>query len=60
MFRYEVMQCGDVEKLIRKQDEANHPLYFILVEDMFHVIKHAYLATGHGGRNRMLSELSKK
>jgi hypothetical protein len=30
------------------------------IEDTFDVIKRAHIATGHGGRNRMVKELGKK
>jgi len=50
-----------VEKLIRKRDDsAQPPLYFAAVEDLFDIIHRAHIATGHGGRDRMLKEVSKK
>ena len=55
------MQCGDVEKLIRKRgDPTTPPLYFVAVEDMFDIIHRAHLATGHGGRDRMLKDIGRK
>ncbi|XP_066946986.1 KRAB-A domain-containing protein 2-like [Macrobrachium rosenbergii] len=58
--RYEVLQCGGVEKLIKKRkDETQELVYFVHVEDMFETIKRAHMATGHGGRDKMVKELSK-
>ncbi|XP_037790446.1 KRAB-A domain-containing protein 2-like [Penaeus monodon] len=54
---YEVLQCGDVEKLIN----ADEPLlYYVTIEETFDVIKRAHIATGHGGRDRMIKELQRK
>ena len=50
--KYEVLTCGDVQKFIRKQTSANEtPKYFVPLENMFDIIKHAHTATGHGGRD---------
>ena len=59
--RYQILQCGDVEKLIRKRKApTDTPLYYSTLEDSYDVLKRAHTATGHGGRDRMLKELSKK
>ena len=61
IFRYEVLQCGDVEKLIRKRKEPTEsPIYYTTIEDTYDIIKRAHIATGHGGRDRMHKELQKK
>ena len=61
IFRYEVLQCGDVEKLIRKRKEpTDSPIYYATIEDTYDIIKRAHIATGHGGRDRMQKELQKK
>ena len=58
--KFEILQCGDVEKLIKKrQTDGDTPLYYVSIEDTFDVIKRAHISTGHGGRDRMLKELSK-
>ena len=50
-----------MEKLIRKRKDSNDtPLYYSSLEDSYDVLKRAHTATGHGGRDRMLKELSKK
>lgn len=55
------MQCGDVEKLIkRRQDPEESPVYYVSIEDTFEVIMRVHLATGHGGRDRMTKEVNKK
>ena len=61
MCRYEILQCGDVEKLIQKRSRPDEPpLYYVCIEDTFDVIKRAHVATGHGGRDRMMKELQRK
>lgn len=44
----------------RRESADDPPLFYIPMEEMFEVIKRARLATGHGGRDRMLHELGKK
>ena len=39
IFRYEVLQCGDVEKLVKKRKSADETLvYYVIIEDTFDVI----------------------
>ena len=60
-YRYEVLQCGDVERLIKKrQTPDERPVYYVSIEDTFDVIKKAHIATGHGGRDRMTKHLNDK
>jgi len=50
-----------VEKLVKKRTHPEEsPLYYVTVEDTFDVIKRAHIATGHGGRDRMIKELQRK
>lgn len=59
--RYEILQCGDIEKLIKKRiNNDDPPLYYATLEDTFDIISKAHVATGHGGRDRMLKYLAKK
>jgi len=62
--RYQVVQCGDVEKLIKKRpadaDAEANTLYFTHMDDMYDIVKRAHLSTGHGGRDKMLKTLSQK
>jgi len=59
--KYEVLECGDVEKLIRKRESPlSSPVYFVHIEETYGVISRAHIATGHGGRDRMHKHLSPK
>ncbi|KAK4328104.1 hypothetical protein Pmani_001457 [Petrolisthes manimaculis] len=59
--KYEVLQCGDVEKLIKKRRMPDErPMYYVSIEETFDVIKRAHIATGHGGRDRMVKHLTEK
>ena len=59
--RYEVLQCGNVEKLIKKRTSpVDRPVYFATIEDTYDIITKAHIATGHGGRDRMLKHLDQK
>ncbi|XP_041369797.1 KRAB-A domain-containing protein 2-like [Gigantopelta aegis] len=59
--KYKVLQCGDSERLIRRRVHADEaPLYFVSIEETFDVVKRAHIATGHGGRDKMVYELTKK
>ena len=60
-FRYEFVQCGDVEKLIKKREKPDDkPIYYVTIEDTYDTIKHPHLATGHGGQDHIIKKLSKK
>ncbi|XP_064092787.1 uncharacterized protein LOC135205709 isoform X2 [Macrobrachium nipponense] len=59
--KYEVLNCGDVEKLIKKrQSPEDRPVYYATIEDTYDIINEAHIATGHGGRDRMLKHLGEK
>jgi hypothetical protein len=59
--KYEILQCGDVEKLIIHRKSNDDTIqYYVHIEETFDVITRAYIATGHGGRDRMVKELGKK
>lgn len=59
--KFEILLCGDVEKLIKKRENSTEPpLFYVTIEDTFDIINRAHLSTGHGGRDRMLKELQKK
>lgn len=54
--RYQVLEIGDVHQLVKKGTD----LKFVIMEDLFDVINSAHIATGHGGKNVLRIELSKK
>ncbi|XP_068224298.1 KRAB-A domain-containing protein 2-like [Palaemon carinicauda] len=59
--KYEVLQCGDVEKIIKKRQTLyESPVYYVSIEDTFDIVKRAHVATDHGGRDRMTKELQVK
>ncbi|XP_068200852.1 KRAB-A domain-containing protein 2-like [Palaemon carinicauda] len=58
--KYEILECADVLKLIRRRTANEDPIYFATLEDTFDIIKRAHIATGHGGHDKMVKELSKK
>ena len=52
---------GDVEKLIKQRTFPEEPpIYYVTIENAFDVIRRAHVATGHGGRDRMLKALCPK
>ena len=62
--RYEILQCGDVEKLIKRRSlrdlESDNDaivgektVYFAHNEEMYDIIKRVHLSTGLGGRDKM-------
>jgi len=56
-----VLQCRDVEKLIKKRDNPEaSPTYYVHTEEIFDVIKRVHIVTGHGGRDKMLKALNPK
>ena len=59
--KYELLQCGDVEKLIKKRKSPEVPhVYYATIEDTYNIISKAHIATGHGGHDRMLKHLRQK
>ncbi|XP_076042016.1 uncharacterized protein LOC143025919 [Oratosquilla oratoria] len=52
--------CGDVLKLIRRRNANEEPIYFAKLEDTYDTIKRAHIATGHGDRDKMVKEVTKK
>ncbi|KFD66209.1 hypothetical protein M514_10253 [Trichuris suis] len=59
--RYDVMVIGNKSKLIYPIREGVNAIGFYVPDsELFHVLHEAHLAVGHGGRDRMLKELSPK
>ena len=44
----------------KKETPDENTLYYVALENVYDVIKRAHVATGHGGRDKMLKELAKK
>ena len=56
--KYEVLKCGDVEKLIKKRKSLeDRPVSYTTIEDTYDIINKARITTGHGGRDRILKHL---
>ncbi|VDI33512.1 Hypothetical predicted protein [Mytilus galloprovincialis] len=61
MQRFNVLHCGDVEKLIKKRQSLTDPiLYYAYAEEIYSIIMRAHLNTGHSRRDKMLKEVNKK
>ncbi|XP_041362857.1 KRAB-A domain-containing protein 2-like [Gigantopelta aegis] len=58
--KFEILQCGDVEKLKKRVNPRENPVYYVSIEETYDVVRRAYIATGHGGRDRMTKEINKK
>ena len=59
--KYDIFECGDVQKMIKKRKTLNEPpLYYASIEKTFDIIKKAHVATGYGGSDRMMKILSVK
>ncbi|XP_043475014.1 KRAB-A domain-containing protein 2-like [Leptopilina heterotoma] len=57
--RYDILEVAGVCKLIKKCNNGEVK-YFAPLEEVFEILTLAHMGTGHGGRDRMLSETSKK
>ena len=57
MKRFDVLEIGEVKKLIAKGETVR---YFLPAEEIFDVTESAHVAIGHGGRNRLKKEVSRK
>lgn len=56
--RFAVLKIGDVKKLIARSE--GNIKYYLSSDELYDVIDAAHVAVGHGGRDRMLAETSKK
>lgn len=56
--RFAVLKIGDVKKLIARSE--GNIKYYLPSDELYDVIDAAHVAVGHGGRDRMLAETSKK
>jgi hypothetical protein len=63
-YRYAILQCGDVEKIVAKSkpDASSNDTvqYFTHIDDLYDIIKRAHISCGHGGRDKMEKILGTK
>ncbi|XP_039303442.1 KRAB-A domain-containing protein 2-like [Solenopsis invicta] len=55
--RFDVFEIGGTKKLISKDEPVK---YYLPAEEIYDVIESAHIAVGHGGRDRMKKETSRK
>ncbi|XP_031332774.1 KRAB-A domain-containing protein 2-like [Photinus pyralis] len=58
--RFSVIDIGGVKKLVAARERNENIKYYLTVDELYDVIDAAHVAVGHGGRDRMLAETSKK
>lgn len=58
--RFDVVEIGGIRKLAARNDKNVNIKYYLSADEMYDVIDAAHVAVGHGGRDRMLAETSKK
>jgi hypothetical protein len=59
--RYDILNIGGEETLtVPLFAEKTEILCYVTFDKMFNVIHEAHIAVGHGGRTRMINELSRK
>ena len=57
----EVLPLNIYLKLIKKRESPEErPVYYVTIEDTYDIIQKAHIATGHGGRDRMLKHIKEK
>lgn len=59
--KYDVIAISGKDRLIKPVDKTveSKVLYYVTNGELFDIIHNAHLAIGHGGRNRMVSEINK-
>lgn len=59
--KYDVITINGKDRLIKPVAETTESkvLYYVTNGELFDIIHNAHLAIGHGGRNRMVSEINK-
>lgn len=58
--RFEIIKIGDCEEKLIKRSSSGQLKYYVSNEEMYDVINLAHIATGHGGRDRLLKETSRQ
>jgi len=57
MKRFNVLEVGGTKKLVTREDSVK---YYLSMEDIFDVIDLSHIVVGHGGRDRLKVETSRK
>jgi hypothetical protein len=55
--RFDLLEIGEVKKMITKGETMRH---FLQAEEICDVRESAHVAIGHGGRDRLKKEVSRK
>lgn len=58
--KYDILVMNGKEHLIRPIDKKNVVQYYATIDELFDILYETHSAIGHGGRNRMVSELKNK
>ncbi|XP_071137215.1 KRAB-A domain-containing protein 2-like [Mytilus edulis] len=59
--KYEVLQCGDVKKIVKKRNSSDEDVkYYVCLEDMYSIVQKIHISIGHGGRDKMVKEANRK
>lgn len=58
--RFNVLEIGGIKKLVARNDGNENIKYYLSADEVYDVIYAAHVAVGHGGRDRMSAETSKK
>jgi len=59
-FRFDVILVRDKHKLIVPMKNKNVVLYYVSDGKLYNLLKLTHISIGHGGRDQMIKELSKK
>ncbi|CAG2229962.1 unnamed protein product [Mytilus edulis] len=59
--KYEVLQCGDVKKIVKKRNSSDEDVkYYVCLEDMYSIVQKIHISIGHGGRDIMVKVTNRK
>ncbi|XP_043284073.1 KRAB-A domain-containing protein 2-like isoform X3 [Venturia canescens] len=58
--RFNILEIGGLKKLVARNDGNENIKYYLSADEVYDVIYTAHVAVGHGGRDRMSAETSKK
>jgi len=59
--KYDVILINDKERLVKAMNHDNDSIrYFVQNEELFNILHSTHIAIGHGGRDRMMTEINLK